>query len=328
MAATRSDAGDVAGPLLPAGATAAAGGAGHADPALDDGFSELVSRPLQVSLPGMAVLRLRINRHHPAPAPEPAIHRHAHDQVLLYLLGSGALRIAGEYFQATAGTALLIRAGQEHEFLRRSPRRPVCVAVDLELRAAEVEAGDGWQPRAELSATDLALVRQRLAPLLRDGPLAPGAPADPTWPGGSPGLAAAVLDVLHVVLCRLRRESETELVMDRLGGPVAAAARRLLAAGLEQGEVPDVAGLAGRLGRRAAHLSRQLKAECGLTLGQLRAAVLLEHAKQLLQGERRIGDVGAAVGMDDPNYFSRWFRRQTGMSPGEWRSRHPSRADP
>ena len=314
-------------PVQVGGESGGAGLASRSGSGSDDGFRELVSRPLQVSLPGLMVLRLRVNRHHSNPAPEPVVHRHEHDQVLLYLLGQGALRIGGDFFQATAGTALLIRAGQEHEFLRRSPRRPVCVAVDLHLVGTDQPACDpaeDWLQRAELSATDLALVRQRLAPLARDGVLASEATDDSTWPGGSPGLAAAVLDLLHVVLRRLRREPGAEAVMDRLGGPVAAAVRRILIAGLDNGAVPDVAGVARQLNRRAVHLSRQLKAECGLTLGQLRAAVLLERAKQQLQGDGgiSIGEVGAAVGLGDANYFSRWFRRQTGMSPGEWRRRH------
>ena len=36
-------------------------------------------------------------------------------------------------------------------------------------------------------------------------------------------------------------------------------------------------------------------------------------------GTEEIQCIAAAVGIDDRNYFSRWFRRQTGLSPTEWR---------
>jgi two-component system response regulator YesN len=49
----------------------------------------------------------------------------------------------------------------------------------------------------------------------------------------------------------------------------------------------------------------------------------IEKAKEmLLRTELRIGEIAQAVGMDNPNYFSILFRKQVGMSPGEYRGKH------
>ena len=44
---------------------------------------------------------------------------------------------------------------------------------------------------------------------------------------------------------------------------------------------------------------------------------LLVNASQDLAS---IGDIATLVGMDDQNYFTRWFRKQTGQTPSRWRA--------
>jgi len=67
------------------------------------------------------------------------------------------------------------------------------------------------------------------------------------------------------------------------------------------------------------YLNRLLKEHEGLTLGQLRAHKLLARVQRLLRQAGSIAEVAEAVGFDDPNYFARWFRKQTGLSPSRWR---------
>lgn len=47
----------------------------------------------------------------------------------------------------------------------------------------------------------------------------------------------------------------------------------------------------------------------------------LEHAKQLLRDRSlSIIDVAVGVGLDDPSYFARFFKKKTGMAPTTWRA--------
>jgi two-component system response regulator YesN len=47
----------------------------------------------------------------------------------------------------------------------------------------------------------------------------------------------------------------------------------------------------------------------------------MEQAKRLLANPSMpVADVAAAVGFNDPSYFTRVFRRQEGVSPSEYRA--------
>ncbi|NGO73896.1 helix-turn-helix transcriptional regulator, partial [Streptomyces boncukensis] len=107
------------------------------------------------------------------------------------------------------------------------------------------------------------------------------------------------------------------------GGTAAAAVaeefRRLLARPGAAAEL-SVRTCALELGVSVGHLSAAVRAATGLTPGQLiRHAQVLE-AKRLLAGTGlTVGRVAREVGFADPAYFCRFFRRETGASPGEFR---------
>ncbi len=67
------------------------------------------------------------------------------------------------------------------------------------------------------------------------------------------------------------------------------------------------------------YLNRMLKQQAGLTLGQLRADRILKQAQAWLPRASSISEVAEELGFGDPNYFARWFRKQTGVSPSVWR---------
>ena len=88
-----------------------------------------------------------------------------------------------------------------------------------------------------------------------------------------------------------------------------------------------------------AHLHEALSAEeiarlCNMSLSNLKKVftkyagmgvsryfteMKMRHAVELLQGGKRVGEVAAALGYTDQNYFSTAFRRVMGVPPGQYR---------
>jgi AraC-like DNA-binding protein len=84
-------------------------------------------------------------------------------------------------------------------------------------------------------------------------------------------------------------------------------------------QAASLADIASRIGYQADYLNRALKQGCGLTLGQLRSEMRVQKAKRMLSENLAIAAIANAIGFDDANYFSRWFRQLTGLTPTAWR---------
>lgn len=79
--------------------------------------------------------------------------------------------------------------------------------------------------------------------------------------------------------------------------------------------------LARQLGYHRAHLFHAFKARTGLSPKQYLMKVRMDKAKQLLTGVAlTVDQIASSVGFNDALYFSRQFRKITGMSPSEYRS--------
>jgi AraC-like DNA-binding protein len=80
--------------------------------------------------------------------------------------------------------------------------------------------------------------------------------------------------------------------------------------------------LAADAGVTLPYLSARFKKEVGVSFSDWLRQVRVERAKELLlQPELRVSEVAERVGLLDPSYFIRVFRRETGQTPGEYRSR-------
>ena len=70
------------------------------------------------------------------------------------------------------------------------------------------------------------------------------------------------------------------------------------------------------------HLNRITRAQTGLSAARFIEARQMQEARRLLAYTRlSVAEIGYALGFDDPAYFSRVFRRQTGETPTRWRKR-------
>lgn len=86
--------------------------------------------------------------------------------------------------------------------------------------------------------------------------------------------------------------------------------------------------LAERLFLSPAYLSRVFKEETGTAFNDYLNRVRITKARQLLLHEElRIIDVASAVGFEDQSYFTKVFRRVTGMTPLRYRARYTQGTD-
>jgi AraC-like DNA-binding protein len=86
----------------------------------------------------------------------------------------------------------------------------------------------------------------------------------------------------------------------------------------------DLNWVAGELPMSPALLSRILNRQVGISFRQLLATTRIEEAKRMLTSRQySVKEVAARVGFSDSHYFSRTFKKQTGLSASEYRAQDP-----
>lgn len=81
--------------------------------------------------------------------------------------------------------------------------------------------------------------------------------------------------------------------------------------------------------RNPQYISAVFSRECGLSIGEYITSLRVEEAKRLLRSTNiPIGDIAQTVGYQDPKYFSRIFRKQTGLYPRAYRQADKAPVEP
>ncbi len=87
-------------------------------------------------------------------------------------------------------------------------------------------------------------------------------------------------------------------------------------------ESPKLSGYARRAGVHPVYLAQAFRTWYGYSVGQYIRRLRTDYAcKQILQTTRPLVEVGLEAGFRDQSQFSRAFKKETGLSPGEIRKR-------
>jgi AraC-like DNA-binding protein len=249
-------------------------------------WSPLLIQKIEIHALGFVLRKLQLNRHRDA---EVAPHGHEFAQLILYLTGEGVQTVRGRRHGARSGDLFVIPAKTPHGFSVAGRSRPLCLVLDYELEGA----GRIRAAHRTLSPATLNELHALLSRVPRKGRLSLG---------DYPAILAVVARLLeHSPATPPPPPSLFEKLREHVGAPA------------------PLSQIARELGYHPDHLTRKLKRESGLGLRALRDRVRLETAQAALRRAPTVAEAAIAAGFDDPNYFARWFRRQTGRTPSEWR---------
>jgi len=269
----------------------------------DSSLRPILLRRLHLRCGDWSVRELRLNRHL-QPFDKNTPHRHAHGQLLVYLRGRGEQRIGKSAHPVAPGAVFFIPPGTEHAFVEQSPRLAICLVADLGGPGpGRFGKATGWLP-----AEELANFRERLNHLSSER-------AGRTEKTGILELEVGGTALLLLESCR-RACLSTPVPLQSNSTVI----RRLLRSLESMAPPPAPAELARRVGLQQDYLNRLVRRSTGLTLGQWRAREVLRASEQELAKGGAIGEAALRLGFSDANYFSRWFRRQTGLNPRAWQS--------
>jgi len=248
-----------------------------------------------IATDGCRLLRVALHRHSDL-LRTTGVHRHRHHQVLVYLRGGGSILAEGELREVSAGTGILLPAGCEHQFIRHSRRNPLCLMIDFAMREALPLA---FRRPGIFRISLLRKLINELAHFKESTSLPDRLQRD--------GLAAQLLGVcLGMMLEEVSSAKHPVNLLLQM--------EHLLEEAPNARMTLDEAARRG--GYQRDYLNRILKEQSGMTFGQLRSQVRLRRAQRALRQHSSVGEAAEAAGFDDVNYFVRWFRKQTGQTPG------------
>ena len=246
-------------------------------------------------------------------------HRHQGlHQVLWLRSGPASVSLDGLRQDTTGPLVVAIPPGAVHgfRFAPDSDGQVLTLSPRAVLEGDMAAAGD---------ALRTLFAQPRLMPvpgaeLVRIGGLFDALAAEFNAPGsaGSPvplGLARAVL----------WRLAQLAVQSDQASGPAARGqqavfTRFLVLLEAHHAEHWPVARYADRLGLSPERLNRLVRAEVGRSaLQAVHDRLVREACRRLVYVPAPISQIAFDLGFDDPAYFCRFFKRQTGASPSRWR---------
>ena len=259
---------------------------------------------LALHIPGLSIHALRLNR----AQPEPVWTLHAHDrhgQLIIYLTGRGRQLLDGQELECRPGSVVYVPPGTAHAWTHRMSTTPLALVLDVVLLPSRYTAHPvSVMPQAAL--TQVKKAARSLAGLAN--------------PGQREHLFSVAAAVMEIMSCAMQAAGWLK-PYNRYGDANQQALVKFMERLITRMDGPEVEleAIASHAGYTLVSINRKLKALSGLSLGQLRAQVRLKRAQQIIRRGASMTEAAHKAGFQDSNYFSRWFRQQTGLTPSKYR---------
>ena len=241
-------------------------------------------------------------------------HRHSHlFQFLLMTSGSAMLRLDAAMHTLKAPMAVAIPRGFVHgfEFSTDTDGWVISIADEYAAEVATTHAN----PAAEL--LEPSILRLSRATLAAHGLDDRCREIEREFRWSAMGRVAAItanLQLLFLALARLRHEHERDAVTVSDDAALFGRFRSLVENWYR--EHPSLTKYTRALGISEKRLAAACRAAADRTpLELIHDRLIIEAKRSLLYTSMNIAEVAYSLGFEDPAYFSRFFARQTGVSP-------------
>lgn len=253
------------------------------------------------------------------------LHRHGNVELVLVTSGAGEHDTGSGRYQLQRGDVFVIPIGMAHRYVATEQLHLWNIGYDprrLELPHARLARLPGYRVLVDLEprlrdrqgfAGHLRLIGPELAWLL--GAITDLAHELQSRAAGWQEAATAHLQGILLRLARAYAAQDT---------PQARAALRLdavlvhidrhLGGDLPLNRLADIGGMS------TSTLQRMFRSLVGTSVAQHLIARRLEVSRRLLADGMPVANAARAVGIDDPGYFARTFRRQVGVTPSAYRA--------
>jgi len=257
-----------------------------------------------------AVSHLTRARHYPP-------HSHGEYQMIYVVRGQVRLSVGGQTYNVAAPAVMLLGNLETHSFesvTEEYERYTVTLSpagaramIDGRLLAAFLPHGGEGSPVLPLSEAAAAEMCRLFAALAEEAEASDFADAADT--------------LVRTILVRLYRHAPGAFPQGDAGtGGLIEEVRRVLESDLAE-KLP-LSALGERFHVSVYHLERMFRAQTGYSIGRYRLLCRIALAKELLATtDLPISEVAARAGVEDASNFARYFKRETGYAPQEYRKR-------
>ncbi|GAA3001954.1 helix-turn-helix domain-containing protein [Actinokineospora diospyrosa] len=235
---------------------------------------------------------------------------HRHDfYEILYLTGGGGVHVVDfEPYDIEPHSVYVLAPGQVH-FWKDTElivgRVLIFAEEFLLVHPGGLLPAPGGSPLLRLTGDQVDLV----AGILDD--------IDHEYRTRQPGYATMLQAHLHILLVQIQRLRQAHPTVAASSSIVWRFTRLVTKHVLTE---RSVAAYAEHVGVTPGHLTDLVRAAMGTTPGAvIRAALALEAKRLLAQTELTIAQIAHRLTFEDPSYFGRFFKREAGTSPGDFR---------